>query len=142
MIFKVLMATVVICFSASASHDQLHVAGGLLQAFGYVSGSGEVPWISFTARYRSLRLSSPWQDRDAQDLYWGDADQGHGSTDGDHPVFQGVAFDVIRSASIPRLPEMKMKNVPLLERASLMQLLLYEQTLSSSVPFMFGKLIP
>jgi hypothetical protein len=136
MIFKVLMAIVVI-----VSLPPLLMINSMslvvLAAFGYVSGSGKVPWISFMAAialFGFLQLGKG----EMRDHYWGDADQGPVQPL-EYPAFfkewLSTSFDQLK-APVTRDEDEKRS---LVERASLMQLLLYEQTLSSSVPFMFGE---
>ena len=73
-----------------------------------------------------------------RDHYWGDADQGPVQPM-EYPAFfkewLSTSFDQL-TAPVTRDEDEKHS---LVERASLMQLLLYEQALSSSVPFMFGE---
>jgi hypothetical protein len=135
-IFKVLMATVVI-----VSLPPLLMINSMslvaLAAFGYVSGSGKVPWISFTAAIAAFGLLQLGK-AEMRDHYWGDADQGPVQPM-EYPAFfkewLSTSFDQL-SAPVSRDEDEKHS---LLERASLMQLLLYEQTLSSTVPFMSGE---
>ena len=135
-IFKLLMATVVI-----VSLPPLLMINSMslvaLAAFGYVSGSGKVPWISFTAAialFGFLQLGKT----EMRDHYWGDADQG-AVQPLEYPLFfkewLSTSFDQL-TAPVTRDED---ERHSLIERASLMQLLLYEQTLSSSVPFLFGE---
>jgi hypothetical protein len=135
-IFKVLMATAVI-----VSLPPLLMINSMslvaLAAFGYVSGCGKVPWISFTAAiafFGFLQLGKT----EMRDRYWGDADQGPVQPL-EYPAFfkewLSTSFDQL-ATPVTRDEDEKHS---LVERASLMQLLLYEQTLSSSVPFMFGE---
>lgn len=107
-----------------------------LSALGYVAASKKVPWISFAvaiAAFAFLHLGKS----EMRDRYWGDADQGPVQPSA-YPSF----FSNWISASLDQFDaETKHEEdetTSLLERASLMQLLLYEQTLSSSVPFLYG----
>jgi len=136
LVFKVLMATAVI-----VSLPPLLMINSMslvaLAAFGYVSGSGKVPWISFTAAialFGFLQLGKA----EMRDHYWGDSDQGPVQ-----PLEYLSFFKEWLSTSFDQLTVPVNRNEDekhsLIERASLMQLLLYEQTLSSSVPFMFGE---
>jgi len=136
LVFKVLMATAVI-----VSLPPLLMINSMslvaLAAFGYVSGSGKVPWISFTAAialFGFLQIGKA----EMRDHYWGDSDQGPVQ-----PLEYPSFFKEWLSTSFDQLTVPVNRNEDekhsLIERASLMQLLLYEQTLSSSVPFMFGE---
>jgi hypothetical protein len=105
-----------------------------LSAFGYVSGGGRVPWISFAISvlvFAFLHIGKA----EMRDRYWGEAEQGAVA-----PTAYPKFFLEWLLASWDELgaPE-KEEKTSLLERASLMQLLLYEQTLSNTVPFMDGE---
>ena len=105
-------------------------------AIGYVSGSGKVPWISFIVGILVFAFLQVGKG-EMRDRYWAEADQGP-IQPGAYPAF----FTEWVSASIDELrtPESDLNEEKhsLVERASLMQLLLYEQTLSRSVPFLYG----
>jgi hypothetical protein len=106
-----------------------------LAAFGYVSGSGKVPWISFAAGillFGFLHVGKA----EMRDRYWGDADQGPVQL-AEYPAF----FTEWVTTSLDNLNASAAKEESehtLLERSSLMQILLYEQTLSAQLPFLFG----
>jgi len=108
-----------------------------LSAIGYISGSGKVPWISFIMTillFAFLHIGKG----EMRDRYWAEADQGPVQ-----PAAYPAFFAEWVSASIDELraPESDIdeEKHSLIERASLMQLLLYERTLSGSVPFMYGE---
>ena len=108
-----------------------------LAAIGYISGSGKVPWISFILTvllFAFLHIGKG----EMRERYWADADQGPVQPR-DYPAF--FAEWVSTSMDELRAPESDINEEKhsLIERASLMQLLLYEQTLSGSVPFMYGE---
>jgi hypothetical protein len=108
-----------------------------LAAIGYVSGSGKVPWVAFILTillFVFLHIGKG----EMRERYWADADQGPVQPR-DYPAF--FAEWVSTSMDELRAPESDINEEKhsLIERASLMQLLLYEQTLSGSVPFMFGE---
>ncbi len=107
-----------------------------LAAFGYVSGSGKVPWISFVlaiAAFAFLHLGKA----EMRERYWADADQGPVQ-----PAAYPAFFREWISTSIDEIgaPESDIdeEKHSLIERASLMQLFLYERILSGSVPLMCG----
>ncbi len=107
-----------------------------MAAIGYVSGSGKVPWISFMVGiliFAFLQIGKA----EMRDRYWADADQGPVQPTA-YPAFfaewVSVSFDELRASE----SDINEEKTSLVERASLMQLLLYEQTLSGSVPFMYG----
>lgn len=133
--FKVLMLTLIL-----VSLPPLLMINSMalvaLAALGYVSGSGKVPWISFTLAvvlFAFLHLGKA----EMRDRYWGDTDQGPVQPSGYPAFFSEWISTSIDAFSAGRKHE-EDERKSLLERASLMQLLLYEQTLSSSVPFLYG----
>jgi hypothetical protein len=107
-----------------------------LSALGYVSASGKIPWISFSAAILMFAFLHMGKG-EMRDRYWGEADQGPVQPT-EYPAF----FAEWVSASTDELAAVKKgdedEKGSLLERASLMQLLLYEQTLSSQIPFLYG----
>jgi hypothetical protein len=106
-----------------------------LAAFGYVSGSGKVPWISFAAGILLFALLHVGK-AEMRNRYWGDEDQGPVQL-AEYPAF----FTEWVTTSLDNLNSSVAKEEnehTLLERSSLMQILLYEQTLSAQLPFLFG----
>jgi len=94
-----------------------------------------VPWISFVAGIL-LFVFLHVGKAEMRDRYWGDADQGPVQLT-EYPAF----FTEWVSTSLDNLKASEAKEESehtLLERSSLMQILLYEQTLSVQVPFLFG----
>jgi hypothetical protein len=134
--FKILLLVLVL-----VSLPPLQMVGSMaivaLSAIGYVSGSGKVPWLSFIMTilvFAFLQMGKA----EMRDRYWAEADQGPVQPR-DYPAF--FVEWVFASIDELRAPESDIdeEKHSLIERASLMQLLLYEQTLSGSVPFMFGE---
>jgi hypothetical protein len=134
-IFKVLLVLLVL---VSLPPLEMVTSMGIvaLSAFGYVSGGGKVPWVSFAAGVLLFAFLHMGKG-EMRERYWGEEDQGPVQ-----PTSYPAFFAEWTSASWDELlvvregEEKDEKSI--IERASLMQLLLYEQTLSSSVPFLYG----
>jgi hypothetical protein len=135
LIFKLLLVALIL-FSLPSLMMISSMALVALAAFGYVSASGKVPWLSFglaILTFAFLHLGKA----EMRDRYWGDADQGPVQPTAYPAFFVEWINASLDQFSAERKHEEDEKS-SLLERASLMQLLLYEQTLSSSVPFLYG----
>jgi hypothetical protein len=107
-----------------------------LAAFGYVSGSGKVPWLSFAVGIMAFAFLHVGK-ADMRDHYWGDADQGPVQP-AEYPAFFTEWISTSTANVIAGENKDETQQSSLVERASLMQLLLYEQTLSDQIPFMYG----
>jgi hypothetical protein len=133
--FKVLMVILIVVSLPPLlmiNSMALVALGGL----GYVSGSGKVPWISFAVAillFGFLHLGKA----EMRDRFWADADEGpvQPST---YPAFFAEWISASADEFSAGRKHEEDERASLLQRASLMQLLLYEQTLSSSVPFLYG----
>jgi hypothetical protein len=107
-----------------------------LAAFGYVSGGGKVPWLSFAAAvllFGFLQMGKA----EMRERYWGDADQGPVQPTA-YPAFFGEWISASWDELVATRKGLEEEKASIIERASLMQLLLYEQTLSSQLPFLYG----
>jgi hypothetical protein len=135
MVFKVLLLILVL-----VTLPPLEMVSSMaivaLAAIGYVSGSGKVPWIAFIVAIL-LFVFLQMGKSEMRDRYWAEADQGPVQPRA-YPAF--FAEWVSASLDELRAPESDIdeEKHSLIERASLMQLFLYEQILSGSVPFMYG----
>jgi hypothetical protein len=107
-----------------------------LAAFGYVSGGGKVPWAAFSAAILLFGLLQMGK-AEMRERYWGDADQGPVQPTA-YPAFFGEWISASWDELVATRKGLAEEKASIIERASLMQLLLYEQTLSSSVPFLYG----
>jgi hypothetical protein len=104
---------------------------------GYVSASGKVPWtsiivVSLVASFLHAGKS------DMRQQYWEEEAEG-AIQPWDYPIFFGKWIVSSTDALFGNIPDEEEKGQSIVERSSLMQLLLYEQEVSpNSVPFMWG----
>jgi hypothetical protein len=135
LIFKALLITLILVgLPALVMINSMAVVA--LAAFGYVSGSGKVPWLSFGAgilAFAFLHIGKA----DMRDHYWGEADQGPVQP-AEYPAFFAEWISTSTQNLIAGENKDESEQSSLMERASLMQLLLFEQTSSDEIPFLYG----
>jgi hypothetical protein len=108
-----------------------------IATLGYVSASGRVPWISLIVAGLFVSfLHAGKGDMRAQ--YWGEAAE-PSIEPWEYPVFFGDWMSSSIDGLTGNIPDEDEKSSSIVERSSLMQLLLYEQEMSPDhIPFMWG----
>ena len=105
---------------------------------GYVSASGKIPWISIIVAALIGSFLHAGKG-DMREQYWGEVEEG-AIQPWDYPVFFGKWISSSVDALFGDIPDEDEKASSIVERSSLMQLLLYEQLVSpDQVSFMWGE---
>jgi hypothetical protein len=109
-----------------------------IAALGYISASGRIPWVSLVLAVLVISFLHAGKG-DMRDRYWGE--QAEGTVQPwDYPVFFGDWTSSSVDGLFGNIPDEDEKSSSLVERSSLMQLLLYEQVMSPDhIPFMWGE---
>ncbi len=104
---------------------------------GYISASGRIPWLSLAASVVAISFLHAGK-ADMREQFWGQ-DQEQITEPWDYPIFFGKWVASSVEALFGNIPDEDEKPYSIVERTSLMQLLLFEQESSpDSVPFLYG----
>jgi hypothetical protein len=108
-----------------------------IATLGYISASGRMPWILLIVTGLGISfLHAGKGDMRAQ--YWGEAAE-PAIEPWEYPVFFGEWMSSSIDSLFGNIPDEDEKSTSIVERSSLMQLLLYEQEMSPDhIPFMWG----
>jgi hypothetical protein len=108
-----------------------------ITTLGYVAASGKVPWISIIVAVLVASFLHAGK-ADMRQQYWEEEAEG-AIQPWDYPIFFGKWIASSVDALFGNIPDEDEQAQSIVERSSLMQLLLYEQEVSpDSVPFMWG----
>jgi len=136
-IFKILLVGLIV-----VSLPTLYLVSAIsligIAILGYVSASGKVPWVSIIVV--SLITSFLHAGKsDMRQQYWEEEAEG-AIQPWDYPGFFGKWISSSTDMLFGNVPDEDEKGQSIIERTSLMQLLLYEQEVSpDSVPYLWGE---
>ena len=136
-LFKVLFVGLII-----ASLPTLYLVTGIslvgIAVLGYVSSSGKIPWISIVVAVLAASFLHAGKS-DMRQRYWEEEEEG-AVQPWDYPIFFAEWVASSTGALFGNIPDEDEKGTSIVERSSLMQLLLYEQDMAdANVPFLLGQ---
>jgi hypothetical protein len=108
-----------------------------IAALGYISAAGKIPWGAMILGVIGIAFLHAGKG-DMRDAYWG-AESDRTVQPWDYPEFFGDWTSSSMDGVVGNIPDEDEKSSSLVERSSLMQLLIYEQDITPDhLPFMWG----